>query len=205
MGSRAQHIVMLPFLAHGHLIPFLALARQIHQATGFTITIVSTPLNVRYLQSTISSDLANIRLAELPFCSTDHGLPPNTENTENLSLHNIPVLCRASVTLEAPFRGLIRDIMDQEGGGWPPLCIISDMFFGWAVNVARSVGSVSITFTTSGAYGTAALMSFWLHLPHLCTDYEEYFKLPWFPESHRFHYSQLNLLAKAADGMILII
>jgi len=190
MGSRAQHIVMLPFLAHGHLIPFLALARQIHQATGFTITIVSTPLNVRYLQSTISSDLANIRLAELPFC---------------LSLHNIPVLCRASVTLEAPFRGLIRDIMDQEGGGWPPLCIISDMFFGWAVNVARSVGSVSITFTTSGAYGTAALMSFWLHLPHLCTDYEEYFKLPWFPESHRFHYSQLNLLAKAADGMILII
>jgi hypothetical protein len=43
MSSHDQHIIMLPFLAHGHLIPFLALARQLHQTTGFTITIVSTP------------------------------------------------------------------------------------------------------------------------------------------------------------------
>ncbi|GLT72594.1 hypothetical protein SLA2020_445150 [Shorea laevis] len=136
MGSRDQHIVMLPFLAHGHLIPFLALANQINQTTGFTTTIVSTPLNVHYLQSAISSD-SNIRLAELPFCSTDHGLPPNSENTENLSLHDMTILCHASLTLEAPFRSLVRDIMDKEGGGRPPLCIISDVFFGWAVNVAK--------------------------------------------------------------------
>ncbi|GLT72595.1 hypothetical protein SLA2020_445160 [Shorea laevis] len=199
MGSRDQHIVMLPFLAHGHLIPFLALANQIHQTTGFTITIVSTPLNVHHLQSTISS-YSNIRLAELPFCSTDHGLPPNAENTENLSLHDIPILCNASLTLEASFPTLVRDIMDKEGYGRPPLCIISDVFFGWAVNVAKSVGSVSVTFTTCGAYGTAAYMSFWLHLPHLYTDYEDFFKLPWFPDSHRFHRSQLNPLAKVADG-----
>ncbi|XP_059461540.1 crocetin glucosyltransferase 3-like isoform X2 [Corylus avellana] len=200
MGSRGQHILLLPFLAHGHLIPFLALARQLQQTKGFTITIVSTPLNIQYLKSTISSDSPNIHLAELPFCSTDHGLPPNAENTENLSPHNVPTLCHASVTLEAPFRRLVHDIMDQEDGGRPPLCIISDVFFGWAVNVAKSVGSVSITFTTCGAYGTAAYMSFWLHLPHLHRDYKEFFKLPWFPDSHRFHCSQLNPLAKVANG-----
>ncbi|KAE8056301.1 hypothetical protein FH972_013084 [Carpinus fangiana] len=171
MGSRGQHIVMLPFLAHGHLIPFLALARQLQQTKGFTITIVSTPLNIQYLQSTLSSDSPDIRLAELPFCSTDHGLPPNAENTENLSLHNIPTLCHASVTLEAPFRRLIRDIMDREDGGRPPRCIISDLFFGRAVNVAKSI------------------------------DSEEFFKLPRFPDSHRFRCSQLNPLAKVADRM----
>jgi hypothetical protein len=202
MSSHDQHIIMLTFLAHGHLIPFLALARQLHQTTGFTITIVSTPLNIQYLQSTISSDSLDIHLAELPFCSTDHGLPPNVENTENLSFHNVPIFCHASVTLEAPFRRLVRDIMDKESGGRPPLCIISDMFFGWAVNVAKSVGSVSITFTTCGAYGTAAYISFWLHLPHLHRDCEEFFKLPGFPDSHRFHRSQLSPLAKVTDGTL---
>jgi hypothetical protein len=85
--------------------------------------------------------------------------------------------------------------------GRPPLRIISDVFFGWAVDVAKSVGSVSITFNTCGAYGTAAYMSFWLLLPHLQTHNEEFFKLPWFPDSHRFHCSQLNPLEKVADGM----
>ncbi|KAB1204679.1 Crocetin glucosyltransferase 3 [Morella rubra] len=213
MGSadHRQHILMLPFLAQGHLIPFLALARQIHRrSTGFTITIASTHLNVQYLRSALSSDpdpdpnpdsnslsCSKIHLAELPFCSSDHGLPPNAENTESLSGNALPIFCHASRTLEAPFRRLVRDIMYQEGQ--PPLCIISDVFFGWAVNVARSLGSVSVTFTTCGAYGTAAYMSFWLNLPHRHTDCEE-FTLPGLPDSHRFHPSQLHQLAKAADG-----
>ncbi|KAK7830821.1 crocetin glucosyltransferase 3 [Quercus suber] len=91
MGSKTrEYIVMLPFLAQGHLIPFLALARQIHQRTGFTITIANTPLNIKYLRSTIfshdlhsnpSSDSNFIHLAELPFCSTQHGLP-QTQRTQ---------------------------------------------------------------------------------------------------------------------------
>lgn len=58
---------------------------------------------------------------------------------------------------------------------------------------------MSVTFTTCGAYGTAAYMSFWLNLPHRHTDCEE-FTLPGLPDSHRFHPSQLHPLAKAADG-----
>ncbi|KAJ4715426.1 Glycosyltransferase [Melia azedarach] len=90
-SSRNEHIVMLPLLAHGHLIPSLALAKQIHRRTGFTITIANTPLNIQYLRSTISADsnsseTSHIRLAELPFCSSDHGLPPNAESTGNLYL-----------------------------------------------------------------------------------------------------------------------
>ncbi|KAF5456791.1 hypothetical protein F2P56_026233 [Juglans regia] len=198
MGSKHEHIVMLPFLAQGHLIPFLELARKIHQRiTGFTITIVSTPLNIHYLRSTISCH-SNIYLAELPFCSTDHCLQPDTENTDKLSANNdLLTFHHASVTLEAPFRSLVHDIMEQDGQ--PPLCIISDVFFGWAVNVAKSVGSKSVTFTTCGAYGTAAYMSFWLNLPHRHTDCEE-FTLPGFPDSHRFHRSHLHQSAKAADG-----
>ncbi|KAK9932702.1 hypothetical protein M0R45_019927 [Rubus argutus] len=50
MGFDQEHIVMLPFLALGHLIPFLALAKQIQHRTGFRITIATTPLNAQYLR-----------------------------------------------------------------------------------------------------------------------------------------------------------
>ena len=188
MGS-GEHIVLLPYMAHGHLIPFLALAKQIQQSTGFTITIANTKLNIQYLRSTLSSSdsNSNIHFAELPFCSTDHDLPPNTENTENLSLTKIGTLFHASASLKEPLLNLVRDIKDQEGK--PPLCIISDVFFGWANEVAKSVGTVNITFTTGGAYGTLAYASVWLNLPHRSSDSDE-FTTPGFPESYRFHRSR---------------
>ncbi|VVA24075.1 PREDICTED: UDP-glycosyltransferase [Prunus dulcis] len=210
MGFDREHIVMLPMIAKGHLIPFLALAKQIQQKTGFTITIATTPLNIQYLEATISSTSSSsntqshsnnfdINLAELPFCSSDFGLPQDTESTENLSLKQIGDLCAATVNLEVPARRLILDIIEKEGR--PPLCIISDMFFGWATNLAKSSGTVNVTFTTSGAYGSAAFMSIWLNLPHRSTALcDGYFLLPGFPDQSRFHISQLHHYIRAANG-----
>ncbi|XVE81089.1 hypothetical protein DITRI_Ditri15bG0035300 [Diplodiscus trichospermus] len=191
-------IVMLPFMAHGHLIPFLALARQIHHRTGFNITIANTPLNIQYLRSTLHQHpTSGIRLAELQFNSADHGLPPNTENTENLPLDLIGKLFASSVSLKTPFQNLLLNIIEKQGK--PPLCIISDVFFGWTVDVAKSTGTVDISFTTGGAYGTLAYVSVWLNLPHRQTDSEE-FSLPGFPERCRFHVSQLHRFIRNADG-----
>ncbi|KAJ7957334.1 Glycosyltransferase [Quillaja saponaria] len=194
-----QHIVMLPFMAHGHLIPFLALARQIQEKSDFKITIANTPLNIQYLRSTISktSTNSNIHLAELSFCSTQHGLPLNTENTESISLSEMSKFFHASSSLEAPLRQLVSDITKQEGR--PPLCIISDVFFGWAVNVAHSLGTKNISFTTCGAYGTMAYVSLWLNLPHRSTDSDD-FAIPGFPENYRFHRTQLHKYFQLADG-----
>ncbi|XVE81090.1 hypothetical protein DITRI_Ditri15bG0035400 [Diplodiscus trichospermus] len=191
-------IVMLPFMAHGHLIPFLALAGQIHHRTGFNITIANTPLNIQYLRSTLHQHpTSEIRLAELQFNSADHGLPLNTENTENLPLDLIGKFITSSVSLKTPFQNLLLDIIEKQGK--PPLCIISDVFFGWTVDVAKSTGTVDISFTTGGAYGTLAYVSMWLNLPHRQTDSEE-FSLPGFPERCRFHVSQLHRFIRNADG-----
>ncbi|XP_004296707.1 PREDICTED: crocetin glucosyltransferase 3 [Fragaria vesca subsp. vesca] len=198
MGSdKEQHIVMLPFLAQGHLIPFLALAKKIQHRTGFTITIATTPLNAQYLRSAQTN--TNIHLFELPFHSQDYGLPPNTENTENLPFNVIGDFFTSSQQLEAPTRRLVSDITAKEGK--PPLCLISDLFFGWAVNVAKSSGTVNIAFSTGGAYGTAAYISLWQHLPHrtVSSDDEE-FHLPGFPERCRLTPSHLHQFLRAADG-----
>ena len=202
MGSQNEHIVMLPFMAQGHIVPFLALANQIQHRTGFTITIANTPLNIQYLKTTISktsndSFQPSIRLAELPFCSSDHGLPPNTENTDSLSLEQFVIFCHASTTLQAPFHSLISGIIEKEGR--PPLCIISDVFFGWANEVAKSLGTSNVSFTTSGAYGTTAYISLWHSLPHRVAK-SDYFPVPGFPDSYRFHITQLHQYLRVADG-----
>ncbi|KAF8014213.1 hypothetical protein BT93_H0145 [Corymbia citriodora subsp. variegata] len=201
MDSQSQshgHLVMLPFMAHGHLIPFLALARRIRRHTPFVVTLATTPLNLRYLRSTMSpsDDDSGIRLYELPFCSSEHGLPPDTENTENLPLNQIMPFCHSSVSLAAPVERLISNITAEEGR--PPLCVISDVVFGWSVDVARRLGTKSIAFTTGGAYGTMAYVSLWLHLPHRSTDAEE-FSVPGFPKRCRFHRSQLHRYIREAD------
>ncbi|XP_048127969.1 crocetin glucosyltransferase 3-like [Rhodamnia argentea] len=192
------HIVMLPFMAHGHLIPFLALARRICRQAPFSVTLATTPLNLRYLRSTISpdDDDSGIRLYEIPFCSSDHGLPPDTENTENLPFNKIVKLFHSSVSLAGPVECLISDITTEEGR--PPLCVISDVFLGWSVDIAKRLGTKNIAFTTGGAYGTLAYISIWVHLPHRSTDSEE-FSVPGFPEQCRFHRSQLHRYIREAD------
>ncbi|KAG6422844.1 hypothetical protein SASPL_113226 [Salvia splendens] len=110
---------MLPFLAQGHLIRFLALANQMARRFAFTITIATTPLNVRHLQATTATQpCPRIHFAALPFNSADHGLPPETENTDSLPHHLIVDLCHASTSLEPPFRALIRDIGASPRGEW---------------------------------------------------------------------------------------
>ncbi|EPS71017.1 hypothetical protein M569_03738, partial [Genlisea aurea] len=202
--TRRRQVVMLPSLAQGHLIPFLALARKIHHQFGFVVTIATTPLNARYLRTAIAKSSSSvpatpeIYLYELPFDASDHGLPPNAENTESLPLSRIVDLFRASVSLESPFRDLIGDLAAKDGR--PPLCIISDVFSGWTTRVAESFGTVNVTFTTGGAYGTAAYVSMWLDLPHREAAEDGTFSVAGFPESCRFHLSQLHRFVRVADG-----
>ncbi|XP_065867588.1 UDP-glycosyltransferase 92A1-like [Euphorbia lathyris] len=195
MGSDNEHIVMLPFMAIGHLIPFLALARQIQRRTNFKITIANTPLNIKYLDSLEPN---NLHFAELPFSTpADSGLPSNTENSENLPLDQIGKFCEATTSLETPFRDLLIDITAKEGK--PPVCVISDFVFGWANGVAKSVGTVNLCFSTCGAYGSLAYFSMWMNLPQRKADSDE-FRVPGFPESYRFHVTQLHQFIRIADG-----
>lgn len=189
MSDHQEHIVMLPFLAIGHMIPFLPLAKKIQERTNYKITIVSTPFNVKYLSSTIAKDSPkqvvqnpnNISLVSLPYDSSQHGLPPNTENTEALPLKDMVTIFNSTLSLKEPLTKLILEISEKDGK--PPLCIVSDTFMGFASEVAKSCGTFNVSFTTAGAYGTAAYVSLWLNLPHLLATHDGVFKMPGFDDS----------------------
>ncbi|XP_058095040.1 UDP-glycosyltransferase 92A1-like [Magnolia sinica] len=185
-SSHRQHILLFPFMAQGHLIPFLALARLLEQKTDHIITLINTPLNILALQSSLPPD-SSIRLSCLPFDSSHHGLPPHAENTDSIPHHLILRLVYASETLQPSFEHLVSTICTQEGR--PPLCIISDEFMSWSVETAHKFGAFHSVASTSGAYGSLIFTSVWLHLPHMRTDADE-FPLPEFP-GISIHRSQL--------------
>uniref|UniRef100_A0A1D1XGI0 Glycosyltransferase n=1 Tax=Anthurium amnicola TaxID=1678845 RepID=A0A1D1XGI0_9ARAE len=197
--ERRQHIVLMPFLAQGHIIPFLELAKLIDRRYPgrFTVTIVSTPLNVRNLRSSLPPH-SGILLRELPFHSADHGLPADTENTDSVtpSPHSWLRLFQASGSLRPQFERLVAEGMTRR-----PLCIIADVFTSWTVHIAKQLGVFHAIFTTCGGFGTAAYFSVWLHLPHAHTASEDdEFGVPGFPETYRLRRSQISTTLRTADG-----
>ncbi|KAG2671266.1 hypothetical protein I3760_14G125900 [Carya illinoinensis] len=197
MAQRKENIVLFPFMMQGHIIPFLALALHIEQRTNHSITFVNTPLNIKKLRYSLPPE-SSINLVEIPFCSSDHGLPPNTENTDTLPYHLVIRLLEASVSLEPAFKKLIQNLIEEQQGR-PPLCIIVDIFFGWAANVARELNVFQAIFSGASGCGLAYYYSLWMNLPHRKVDSDE-FSLPDFPEASRVHITQLPTNILEADG-----
>ncbi|RZC62449.1 hypothetical protein C5167_024202 [Papaver somniferum] len=192
------HIIMFPYMAQGHITRFLALARFISQRKpNIKITFVSTPLNVRRLQSALTSD-KNIHLAELPFSSADHGLPADSYNTNSLPPHLILTLLYASESLKPLFDNPVTQIIATEKR--VPSCIIGDTLYGWVHETAKRVGTFHFAFTC-GAYGSAMFISTCLHLPHRrddnSNDLIEEFQVPKVPGTCRL--SQLPVYLREAN------
>ncbi|KAI6693816.1 hypothetical protein NL676_021526 [Syzygium grande] len=160
---------MLPLMAHGHLIPFLSLARCIRRQTPFVVTLATTPLNLRYLRSTMSPSDADSKSASM----SSHSAAPTTE-------------C------------LISDIITEEGR--PPLCMISDVVFGWSVDIAEETRDERASpSTTSRCIRYSAHVSLLGFTSRIVPDAEE-FSVHGFPERCRFHRSQLHRFIREADA-----
>ncbi|KAM4097031.1 hypothetical protein ACJW30_08G150400 [Castanea mollissima] len=144
MAEREENIVLFPFMAQGHIIPFVALALHIEQSKNYTVTLVNTPLNIKKLRSSLPPN-SSINLLEIPFSSSDYGLPPNTENTDTLPYYQVIQLVEAGVSLKPSFKKLIENLTEKQGS--PPLCIIADIFFGWTASVAKELNVFHAIFS----------------------------------------------------------
>ncbi|XXG67917.1 hypothetical protein AAC387_Pa06g1150 [Persea americana] len=190
-----EDVLLFPFMAQGHLFPFIALARLLEQHTPYTITIINTPLNIKQLRSHLPLN-TTIQLSELPFNAPDHGLPPNCENTNTVPPHLALRFIQSSQSLQSAFDRLLSAIC---GGGRRPLCIIADEFMAWTVESARKFGVFHCILQTTGAYGAAIVISLWTHLPHRKADAGEEFSLPGLPDV-KLHRSQIMEEVRDIDG-----
>ncbi|XP_051150726.1 UDP-glucosyltransferase 29-like [Andrographis paniculata] len=161
-------ILMFPWLAHGHIIPYLELSKRLLSRNNFHFYICSTAINISSIESFIKGNNLgdSIEAVELKL-EPSVQLPPPYHTTKNLPLHLIPTLLKAFQTTRSSFS----DIVDTLN----PDLIIYDLFQPWAPKLAASRGIPAVHFYIAGA----ATRSYGYHLhnnyfPELqLNDYEK--------------------------------
>ncbi|KAJ3703380.1 hypothetical protein LUZ61_007085 [Rhynchospora tenuis] len=198
MEEHNSHIVIFPYLAHGHINGFANLASLLHHHNpNITVTFVSTP---RHIQSVSSSSLfsSSIRLHSLPWSPELHGLPPNTESLADLQVSQFVTFLYATKSLQPAFDDFISVVASDAASRGAKVVIVSDIFFGWTVEVARKYRVFHSVFLTMSCYGGAVFLSLFINLPHTKTT-SEWFSLPEYPDI-RIHRSQLRKNLSMSDG-----
>ncbi|KAJ3679974.1 hypothetical protein LUZ60_016252 [Juncus effusus] len=175
MEETNVHVVLFPFPAHGHITPLLALANRVHHFhPDLAITLVCTPRNIDSIRSSLPPS-SPLNLHSLSFSPSDYGLP-DTESTVDLLPHQFTLFFEATESLRPPFDDFIAKTSKKSR-----VCVISDMFFGWTVDVARKYDVFHSIFLGMSAFSGAVFLSLWMSLPQIHTQ-DDQFPLPEYPE-----------------------
>ncbi|XP_051150329.1 UDP-glucosyltransferase 29-like [Andrographis paniculata] len=148
-------ILMFPWLAHGHISPYLGLSKRLLATKNFHIYVCSTAINITSIQSFIQSNNLgdSMEAVELKLEPSVH-LPPHYHTTKNLPSHLFCELLKAFPTAKSSFSDIITAVN--------PDLIVFDSFQPWAAKLAASRGIPAVHFFVAGA----ATQSFDLH--HYC-------------------------------------
>ncbi|KAL9253057.1 putative UDP-rhamnose:rhamnosyltransferase 1 [Drosera capensis] len=135
------HVVMLPWSAFGHMIPFLQLSIALAKV-GIRVTYVSTPRNIQRLPQIPASLKDLVKYVELPLEAVE-GLPNGAEATIDLSMEKIQYLKIAYDLLQKPFKELVLALS--------PDWIITDLIADWTVDISQEISIPLISFSVFNA------------------------------------------------------
>ncbi|KAF3320368.1 crocetin glucoside glucosyltransferase-like protein [Carex littledalei] len=197
MKGKSYRVLMFPWLAHGHILPFFELARRLcGECKDMVVYVCSTPINLQPVRNLLhlaprqgeqnddDSDRSRIELVELHLPSFPD-LPPHLHTTKYLPPDLMPSLKHAFDLSEPSFSGLLDTIQ--------PNLLIYDFLQPWACLAAQRRGIPGFTFMTSGAAQT----SFFCHYSHFAEEEFPFSAIRLGTESRRY----TEMLDKSANGM----
>ncbi|XP_047340477.1 UDP-glycosyltransferase 73C7-like [Impatiens glandulifera] len=144
------HIFIFPFLAPGHQIPMLDMAKLLAARPNIKVSMVTTTQNLTRFRSDISGGARglNIDLHVLDFPSEAAGLPEGTsDNFDSVDRDVCGNFLDAVMLLEAQADDLVRVHR--------PDAIISDLYVPWTDNIARKYGIPRVGFNVSSCFAMA--------------------------------------------------
>ncbi|XP_019167908.1 PREDICTED: UDP-glycosyltransferase 73C1-like [Ipomoea nil] len=174
------HFVLFPFMAQGHMIPMIDIARLLAQR-GVRITIFLTPHNATRVEAAIARAQQSgllIQVIHLVFPCVEAGLPEGCENFDLLPSIGLAVnFFAATKMLQPRVEELLRELKPS------PTCIISDMCFPWTTNVAHNLNIPRIVFHGMGSFSLLCQhkLGSWSGLESMESD-SQYFEVPGLPD-----------------------
>ncbi|KAI3508977.1 hypothetical protein L1887_24000 [Cichorium endivia] len=133
------HIVMFPWLAMGHLIPFLHLSKILAQK-GHKISYISTPRNLSRIPKIPPQLSHNIKLVSLPFPKVE-SLPEHAESSMDIPHQKAQFLKIAFDLLESPLVAFLETAIPK------PDWIIFDYASHWLPSIASKFGVSTAYFS----------------------------------------------------------
>ncbi|KAJ4838782.1 hypothetical protein Tsubulata_024656 [Turnera subulata] len=146
MADEQLHIAMVPWLAFGHMMPWLELAKLIAQK-GHKISFISTPRNIDRLPKTPPHLSSAIHFIKVPLPQIE-GLPPDAEATSDLPSNKVQYLKKALDLLQEPLTQLLASL--------DPDWVFSDFATYWVGSIAAKLGIKTVCFSIC----IAALLGF---------------------------------------------
>ncbi|KAK2656608.1 hypothetical protein Ddye_009660 [Dipteronia dyeriana] len=149
-SSRQLHIAMFPWLAFGHIIPYLEVAKLIAQR-GHKITLISTPRNIDRLPKLADPNLAaSINFLKLTLPHQEN-LPKNAEATSDISPDKVQYLKKAFDGLQDP----LSHFLQISSPDW----IIYDFAPHWLPPIAAKLGISRVFFFIITSWATCSVGS----------------------------------------------
>ncbi|KAK2665032.1 hypothetical protein Ddye_003606 [Dipteronia dyeriana] len=181
------HVMFLPFLGLGHMIPTLDMAK-LFGARGVKTTIVTTPVNSPVFSKAIhriSKDLGvKIGVKIIKFPCVEVGLPDGCENVDAIPKGDTNMemtinFLKAVSMLQEPVEQLLSECK--------PNCLVADMFFTWANESASKFGIPRLFFNGSCSFSLCVAAACMIHEPHkLVSPDSEQFVVPGLPGDIKF-------------------
>ncbi|XP_044488728.1 scopoletin glucosyltransferase-like [Mangifera indica] len=164
MGSEIPRLRMFffPFLAYGHMIPAVDMAK-LFGSRGVKTTIITTPANALLISKSIQMNKhlgIEIDVKIIKFPSGEAGLPEGCENLDAIS--NIVEM--AAKFLKATT--LLREPLEELLGECKPDCLVADMFFPWATAAAAKFGILSLVFHGTSFFSLCTSACLVQYQPH---------------------------------------
>ncbi|KAK8962827.1 UDP-glycosyltransferase 73C5 [Platanthera guangdongensis] len=191
MDKPKLHLVVIPLLAQGHMIPMADLSLLL-AARGARISLITTPLNAIRLRgvANVAADSGlPLRLVELPFPCADAGLPVGCENVDLIPREDLFTPFFKSLNLLAePLKLYLR----AEPTG--PTCIIADQCMPWAIDVACDLGLPRFVFQAPSCFFLLCTLNLSRHnFYQSATNWREPFTVPELPDGvGRFQVTKLT-------------
>ncbi|KAM7261723.1 hypothetical protein ACFE04_020800 [Oxalis oulophora] len=161
-GIKKLHIAMFPWLAFGHMIPWLELAKLIARK-GHKISFINTPRNIHRLPKLPSNLSPLVSFITVPLPNVPN-LPPTAESTSDLSFDDVWHLKESYDLLPLPITQLLQSLS--------PDWLFYDVTASWLPAIARDLniphGCFSIfNAATLGFLGPPSVMM------HGCEDFQK--------------------------------